>query len=55
MKTTRKLIDDLNRLADALSVPNTPINTDEIISTMRDSAERLFELDERIAIMMEGK
>lgn len=55
MRTTKELIDDLNRYSQALKVPNTPIDTNKITSVMEESAERLFELDERIAIMTEGR
>ena len=51
MKKTSLLIKQLNEYADRLEEPNMPINTEEIVSLMRDSAERLHELDERIDIM----
>ena len=55
MRKTQQLIDDLHKLSMALGTPRTPINTQELIDVMEESAERLFELEERIAIMTEGK
>ena len=55
MKTTQELINDLHDFSNKLNSPGTPVDTKKLIDVMEESAERLFQLDERIAIMREGE